>query len=89
MLTAGDDEAELLARCRSQMRCEPIWLVGLPLGPLGALLAGAQVLLCNNAGPALVAAALGTPTVVLYALTNPQHTPWKTQARVGVSPRCC
>lgn len=54
----------------------------LPLGQLAALLAGAQLLVCNNTGPAHVAAALGTPVVVLYALTNPQHTPWRTPSRV-------
>jgi ADP-heptose:LPS heptosyltransferase len=29
-----------------------------------------------------MAAALGTPVVDLYALTNPQHTPWQTPSRV-------
>jgi ADP-heptose:LPS heptosyltransferase len=29
-----------------------------------------------------MAAALGTPVVDLYALTNPQHTPWLVPARV-------
>jgi len=38
--------------------------------------------ICNNSGPAHVAAALGVPIVDLYALTNPQHTPWQTRARV-------
>ena len=28
------------------------------------------------------AAAVGTPVVVLYALTNPQHTPWQVESRV-------
>jgi ADP-heptose:LPS heptosyltransferase len=36
----------------------------------------------NNSGPAHLAAAVGTPVVDLYALTNPQHTPWLVQARV-------
>jgi ADP-heptose:LPS heptosyltransferase len=29
-----------------------------------------------------VAAALGVPVVDLYALTNPQHTPWQVPSRV-------
>jgi ADP-heptose:LPS heptosyltransferase len=29
-----------------------------------------------------VAAAVGTPVVGLYALTNPQHTPWNVRSRV-------
>jgi ADP-heptose:LPS heptosyltransferase len=40
------------------------------------------VLICNNSGPAHIAAALDTPVVVLYALTNPQHTPWQVASRV-------
>lgn len=55
---------------------------GLALGELAALIAGATVTLCNNSGPAHIAAALGAPVVVLYALTNPQHTPWRAPARV-------
>lgn len=55
---------------------------GLSLGELAALIAGATVTLCNNSGPAHIAAALRAPVVVLYALTNPQHTPWRTSARV-------
>jgi ADP-heptose:LPS heptosyltransferase len=29
-----------------------------------------------------IAAAVGTPVAVLYALTHPQHTPWRVQSRV-------
>ena len=32
--------------------------------------------------PTHIAAAVGTPVVVLYALTNPQHTPWGVPSRV-------
>ena len=38
--------------------------------------------LSNNSGPVHLASALGTPVVDLYALTNPQHTPWQTPHRV-------
>ncbi|SSW67126.1 Lipopolysaccharide core heptosyltransferase RfaQ [Achromobacter veterisilvae] len=54
----------------------------LTLGELGAALEAAALMICNNSGPAHVAAALGVPVVDLYALTNPQHTPWQTPARV-------
>lgn len=54
----------------------------LSLGELGALLEGADLLIANNTGPVHVAAALGTPVVDLYALTNPQHGPWRVPARV-------
>jgi len=54
----------------------------LTLGELGALIGGAQLLISNNSGPVHLAAALGTPVVDLYALTNPQHTPWQVPHRV-------
>jgi lipopolysaccharide heptosyltransferase II len=54
----------------------------LDLGELGALLARADVLVSNNTGPVHIAAAVGTPVVDLYALTNPQHTPWQVPHRV-------
>jgi lipopolysaccharide heptosyltransferase II len=54
----------------------------LSLGELGAALRLAAVALTSNSGPAHVAAAVGTPVVDLYALTNPQHTPWKVRSRV-------
>jgi ADP-heptose:LPS heptosyltransferase len=54
----------------------------LDLGALCALIALAPVLITNNTGPAHIAAAVGTPVVDLYALTNPQHTPWGVESRV-------
>ncbi|WP_144639453.1 glycosyltransferase family 9 protein [Bordetella genomosp. 13] len=54
----------------------------LSLGELGAAIERAAVLVCNNSGPAHIAAALHVPVVDLYALTNPQHTPWNTAHRV-------
>ena len=54
----------------------------LNLGELAALLARAAVVLCNNSAPAHLAAAVGAPVVVAYALTNPQHTPWRARSRV-------
>lgn len=54
----------------------------LGLGELGAVVEGARLIICNNTGPAHIAAAVGTPVVDLYALTNPQHTPWGVESRV-------
>lgn len=54
----------------------------LALGELGALIADAQVLVANNSAPAHIASAVGTPLVDLYALTNPQHTPWMARSTV-------
>jgi ADP-heptose:LPS heptosyltransferase len=54
----------------------------LSLGELGAALKLAAVAVTSNAGPAHIAAAVGTPVVDLYALTHPQHTPWHVRSRV-------
>jgi ADP-heptose:LPS heptosyltransferase len=54
----------------------------LTVGELGVLIEGAALLIANNTGPVHLAAALGTPVVDLYALTNPQHTPWQVPHRV-------
>ncbi len=49
---------------------------------MAALVAIAPMLLTNNSLPAHMAAAVGTPVVDLYALTNLQHTPWAVPSRV-------
>lgn len=54
----------------------------LTLGEFGCLIENASLLLSNNTGPVHLAAALGTPVVDLYALTNPQHTPWRVTHRL-------
>ena len=61
----------------------------LGLGELGALLSRAALLVANNTGPAHIAAALGTPVLSLYAMTNPQHTPWRVAQRVLFHPVPC
>lgn len=49
----------------------------LQISELVSLIKKASVLISNNTGPVHIAAAVGTPVVALYALTNPQHTPWR------------
>jgi ADP-heptose:LPS heptosyltransferase len=83
VFTGSAAEQPLIEQARACMR-RPSWsLAGaLGLGELAALIGGAQALISNNSGPVHLAAALGTPVVDLYALTNPQHTPWAVPARV-------
>ena len=83
VLTGDAAEAELVAGIRSALPGAAHSFAGrLDLDELGALLARADVVISNNTGPAHIAAAVGTPVVDLYALTNPQHTPWGVQHRV-------
>lgn len=83
VFTGDAAEAELVEGVRRAMRAPTRSLAGrLSLGELGALIEDAALLVSNNTGPAHIAAALGTPVVDLYALTNPQHTPWLVENRV-------
>jgi lipopolysaccharide heptosyltransferase II len=83
VFSGGPDELDLVSLARAQIQAPSLSLAGdLTLGELAALIGDAKALVCNNSGPAHMAAALGTPVAVLYALTNPQHTPWQVEARV-------
>lgn len=83
VFTGDAGEESLIQAVQDGMANRTHSLVGqLGLAELGALIAEADVLISNNTGPAHIAAALGTPVVDLYALTNPQHTPWRVASRV-------
>ncbi|HUP05522.1 MAG TPA: glycosyltransferase family 9 protein [Caldimonas sp.] len=83
VFTGGADEQALVAAARDACRA-PSWSFAgrLELGAFAALISGADLLLTNNSGPVHIAAALGTPVVDCYALTNPQHEPWRVASRV-------
>jgi lipopolysaccharide heptosyltransferase II len=77
------DEMPIIDEIRGRMDAPSYSLAGpIELEELSALIGLAPLLITNNTGPAHIAAALGTPEVVLYALTNPQHMPWRAYARV-------
>jgi ADP-heptose:LPS heptosyltransferase len=81
VFTGGPSEIELVDRARDGV--PSVSLAGrLDVAELAALLEMAPVLIANNSGPVHLAAAVGTPVVDLYALTNPQHTPWGVAHRV-------
>jgi lipopolysaccharide heptosyltransferase II len=83
VFTGSEEEAGLAASIRAATEA-PSWsLAGrLSLPELAALLSEARLLVAGNTGPVHLAAAVGTPVVDLYALTNPQHAPWMVPARV-------
>ncbi|MDP8959540.1 MAG: lipopolysaccharide heptosyltransferase II [Actinomycetota bacterium] len=83
VFTGTEPERELVEQIRSLVEGPTFSLVGrLDLAELAALLSVAPLMVSNNTGPAHVAAAVGTAVVDLYALTNPQHTPWMVRHRV-------
>ncbi|MBW4690986.1 MAG: lipopolysaccharide heptosyltransferase II [Lyngbya sp. HA4199-MV5] len=83
VFTGTEPERSLVESIQATMGAASFSLVGeLDLADMSALLAIAPLLIANNTGPAHLAAAVGTPVVDLYALTNPQHTPWGVPHRV-------
>ena len=83
VFTGDQGEQDLVEGIRGTMRFPSVSLAGrLSLGELAAVIESAAVLITNNTGPVHMAAAVGSPVVDLYALTNPQHTPWGVPHRV-------
>lgn len=83
VFTGTQPEQELVESIRYNMNAPSLSLVDrLNLSELTALLSLAPLLISNNTGPVHLAAAVGTPIVDLYALTNLQHTPWGVPHRV-------
>jgi lipopolysaccharide heptosyltransferase II len=83
VLTGSEQEIDLVEQIREACGVAAHSFAGkLSLGEMGAALRLATLVVSNNTGPAHIAAAVGTPLVNLYALTNPQHTPWQVRHRV-------
>jgi lipopolysaccharide heptosyltransferase II len=83
LVTGSRAEAPLARAIADAAPARAVSLAGaFTLGELGAAIRGADLLVSNNTGPAHIAAAVGTPVVDLYALTNPQHAPWRVESRV-------
>jgi len=83
VLTGDSQETDLVEHVANATRAPALSFAGcLDLPDLGALLARADVVITNNTAPAHIAAAVGTPVVDLYALTNPQHAPWLVEHRM-------
>ncbi len=89
VVTGVEDEGALVSRVvkgvQPATRACVLPLAGvLPFPQFCALLRQADVVITNNTGPMHVAAAVKTPVVALFALTNPpeQWHPWQVAQRV-------
>ncbi|HYG41063.1 MAG TPA: glycosyltransferase family 9 protein [Cytophagales bacterium] len=83
LLTGLESEKSLTEYIAEEVGSLAYSLAGqLSLEEMMALLKVSPLLISNNTGPVHMAAAMKTPVVVLYALTNPQHTPWKVKHKV-------
>jgi ADP-heptose:LPS heptosyltransferase len=89
VLTGGDDERPLVDTILAHVDPWTHARVTAAAGSLAfpafcALVETADVVITNNTGPMHMAAALGTPVVALFALTNPpeQWGPWRVPHRM-------
>jgi len=84
VLTGSEAERPLIEGIQRAMGEAPaLSMTGdLDLAALAALVERAPLLISNNTGPVHIAASVETPVVDLYALTNPQHTPWIVPSQV-------
>jgi ADP-heptose:LPS heptosyltransferase len=81
--TGSREEAALIAEAQALMSEGSHSLAGqLTFEELAALIAKAPLVVSNNTSAVHLASAVSTPVVDLYALTNPQHTPWRVPCRV-------
>lgn len=82
LVAGGEQERALVEQVSRLAGPGTAPLQPLELDALAALIEAAPILIANNSGPAHIAAAVGTPVVDLYALTNPQHAPWRVPHRL-------
>lgn len=92
-----------VARHLSETGVEPVFIAGpadeigafrqfqvhhaVSLRAVKNLMAGAQLFIGNDSGPAHIAAAFGVPSVVLFGPSDPvTWAPWKTEAKVLTAP---
>lgn len=82
LFTGAGSEKNITDRLQQEVGQESFSLAGqLNLEEFMLLISRAPLLISVNTGPVHIAAATGTPVIVLYALTNPQHLPWKVAGK--------
>jgi lipopolysaccharide heptosyltransferase II len=87
LLTGGPNDRALTETLRAGIEHRTYSVAGLlSLEEFMAAIHTAHSVLSVNTGTVHIASALRTPVVVLYASTNPQHTPWKCESKVFMFP---
>ena len=78
-LAGPDDDPSAFAKFRTYQ--------SVPLAEVKSIMAGAQLFIGNDSGPAHIAAAFGVPVVVLFGPSDPVNwAPWRTEGHVLTSP---
>lgn len=91
LLIGSKDETDVSKEVTSRMRHRPIVLTGqTTLDQITAVLAGVDLIVTNDTGPAHIGAALGRPTIVIFGPTNPLTTrPFSPVAEILRHPPDC
>jgi ADP-heptose:LPS heptosyltransferase len=83
VVTGGKREAGLAQRIAEKIGARAISVAGmLTLSEFILLIHQTPLVITVNTAAAHIAAATNTKVIVLYALTNPQHAPWKAIGKV-------
>lgn len=83
LFTGAGSEKEMCDELAEKTGNDAFSVAGLfSLSDFIVLIKQAPVVVTVNTGTVHIAAAVHTPVVVLYAQTNPQHTPWKVPSRI-------
>ena len=79
LITGSSAERELTDALSEQIGPQSHSVAGLfSIEEFVTLIASTKAVISVNTSTIHIAAATRTPAVILYALTNPQHTPWKS-----------
>jgi lipopolysaccharide heptosyltransferase II len=83
LITGSKAEEQLVKEIQKGIGSNSFALAGiLSIEEFIALINMAPLVISVNTGTVHIAAATQTPVLVLYALTNPQHTPWQVSSKV-------
>jgi len=83
LFTGQASERELTDRLQRSSGVDTFSMAGLlDVMEFAAVVQSVALVISVNTATIHLAAATGTPCVVFYAQTNPQHTPWRTPQRI-------
>lgn len=83
VMTGSASEKTLTHRINSKIKGTAVSCAGMfTMEEFIVLIKLTPLLISVNTSAAHIASATGTKVIVLYALTNPQHSPWKTQGKI-------